>query len=233
MLNATPVSVARTCIRSAEAGVRLRYPLSPGKTPPHSLSFRAVADVFTIPPSRPSVSPLSLHSRLLRNGADFIGCGTQSSHEIAGTAVRVGSKVKGIKVGDRVGVGAQCASCYECNLCKNDNECYCPKQIDTYVRVPLELDRINALTGVSFKGAKHPDGVRTQGGYSTGIIVNELFCFPIPDGVTSADACSMLCGGLTVFSPLVRNGAGPGVKVGVIGIGGLVSIFYTLFSAGA
>ena len=31
----------------------------------------------------------------------------------------------------------------------------------------------------------------------------------------------MLCGGLTVFSPLVRNGAGPGKRVGVIGIGGL------------
>lgn len=31
----------------------------------------------------------------------------------------------------------------------------------------------------------------------------------------------MLCGGLTVFSPLKTNGAGPGKKVGVIGIGGL------------
>lgn len=34
----------------------------------------------------------------------------------------------------------------------------------------------------------------------------------------------MLCGGLTVFSPLKRNGAGPGKKVGIVGIGGLVSI---------
>lgn len=31
----------------------------------------------------------------------------------------------------------------------------------------------------------------------------------------------MLCGGLTVFSPLVRNGVGQGSKVGVIGLGGL------------
>lgn len=31
----------------------------------------------------------------------------------------------------------------------------------------------------------------------------------------------MLCAGLTVFSPLRTNGAGPGKKVGVIGIGGL------------
>jgi hypothetical protein len=30
-----------------------------------------------------------------------------------------------------------------------------------------------------------------------------------------------LCGGLTVYSPLVRNGAGPGKKIGVVGLGGL------------
>lgn len=30
-----------------------------------------------------------------------------------------------------------------------------------------------------------------------------------------------LCGGLTVYSPMVRNGAGPGKKIGVVGLGGL------------
>ena len=30
-----------------------------------------------------------------------------------------------------------------------------------------------------------------------------------------------LCGGLTCYSPLVRNGAGPGKNVGVVGLGGL------------
>lgn len=54
-------------------------------------------------------------------------------HEIVGKAVRVGSKVKGVKVGDRVGVGAQIGSCYDCKDCNNANENYCPKQIDTYV----------------------------------------------------------------------------------------------------
>ncbi|KAI5120879.1 hypothetical protein M0805_002979 [Coniferiporia weirii] len=125
-----------------------------------------------------------------------------AGHEISGTAVRVGSKVKGIKAGDRVGVGAQIGSCYSCKYCKSDNENYCPKSVDTY-------------------NSKYPDGVRTMGGYSTGIIANEQFVFPLPDEVSNVDACSMLCGGLTVFSPLVRNGAGPGKKVGVVGIGGL------------
>ncbi len=31
----------------------------------------------------------------------------------------------------------------------------------------------------------------------------------------------MLCAGLTVFSPLIRNGVTKGTKVGIIGIGGL------------
>lgn len=31
----------------------------------------------------------------------------------------------------------------------------------------------------------------------------------------------MLCGGITTFAPLIHNGAGPGKRVGIIGIGGL------------
>jgi hypothetical protein len=58
-----------------------------------------------------------------------------AGHEIVGIATRVGSQVDtGIKVGDRVGVGAQIASCYTCKLCTNQNENYCAKKIDTYVR---------------------------------------------------------------------------------------------------
>lgn len=50
-------------------------------------------------------------------------------HEVIGKAVKVGDKVKGVKVGDRVGVGAQISACLECKVCKSDNENYCPKQI--------------------------------------------------------------------------------------------------------
>ena len=127
-------------------------------------------------------------------------------HEIAGYAVRVGAAVTTVKPGDRVGIGAQIGSCYNCKNCKNNNENYCSKWIDTYAD-------------------KYPDGVRTMGGYSDGIIADERFVFPIPEGVESEHACSMLCGGLTVYSPLVRNGCGPGSTVGVIGIGGLVGNF--------
>lgn len=66
-----------------------------------------------------------------------------------------------------------------------------------------------------------PDGKDHQGGYSTHIRAQELFVFPIPESIPSVEAASMLCGGLTVFSPLVRNGVKKGSKVGVVGLGGL------------
>ncbi len=45
--------------------------------------------------------------------------------------------------------------------------------------------------------------------------------YPIPDGLDSAQAAPLLCAGITSFSPLKRFGAGPGKKVGIVGVGGL------------
>ncbi|KAH7341268.1 NADPH-dependent alcohol dehydrogenase [Rhizoctonia solani] len=117
-------------------------------------------------------------------------------HEIIGKAVRVGSvaaQKTGFKVGDRVGVGAHIWSCGECQACKTDNENYCPKGLGTY-------------------NSPYPDGTISQGGFSTAIRANHNFVFPIPEKVKPEHAASMLCAGLTVFSPLVRNGCGPGKK---------------------
>lgn len=108
-------------------------------------------------------------------------------------------------MGDRAGVGAQIGACYTCRACTHDNENYCPKSISTYAD-------------------EYPDGVRTQGGYATAIRAHEQFVFAIPEALESRYAASMLCAGLTVFSPLKRNGCGPGKKVGIIGVGGLVSV---------
>ncbi|KAH9477382.1 NADP-dependent alcohol dehydrogenase 6 [Psilocybe cubensis] len=56
---------------------------------------------------------------------------------------------------------------------------------------------------------KYPEcGTIAKGGYANGIRVNERFVFPIPDGLKLEEAAPMFCGGLTVYSPLVRNGAG-------------------------
>lgn len=45
--------------------------------------------------------------------------------------------------------------------------------------------------------------------------------FPIPDAIPSEIAAPMLCAGITLYSPLVRNGTGPGKKVAIVGLGGL------------
>ncbi|KAG7141561.1 NADP-dependent alcohol dehydrogenase 6 like protein [Verticillium longisporum] len=124
-------------------------------------------------------------------------------HEIVGKAIKVGSKVTTVKEGQRVGVGAQSWACLDCKQCKNDNETYCKDQLDTY-------------------GATWPDsGVVSQGGYSSHVRTHQHWVFPIPDGLPSEVAAPMLCAGLTAYSPLVRNGAGPGKKVGIVGIGGI------------
>lgn len=128
-------------------------------------------------------------------------------HEVVGKAIKVGSKVSTVKVGDRVGVGAQIWSCLKCPQCKSDNENYCPHQVDTYgAPYPKEVD---------------PDETISQGGYSSHIRAHEYFVFPIPDEIPSELAAPMLCAGLTVWSPLVRAGTGPGKQVAVVGMGGL------------
>jgi alcohol dehydrogenase (NADP+) len=130
-------------------------------------------------------------------------------HEIIGKVSKVGKNVKDIKVGDRVGVGAQVGSCMECTSCKEGHENYC-------------LGSKDGKKGcVDTYNAKYPDGHEAQGGYSTAIRAHQRFVFPIPESVTSEDAASMLCAGLTVYSPLTRNGCGPGKQVAVIGLGGL------------
>lgn len=47
-------------------------------------------------------------------------------HEVVGRAIKVGKDVKTVKVGDRVGVGAQIQADLTCVNCKADQENYCP-----------------------------------------------------------------------------------------------------------
>ncbi|KAI0453493.1 alcohol dehydrogenase [Xylaria acuta] len=128
-------------------------------------------------------------------------------HEIVGKAVKVGSQVKDVKVGDRVGVGAQVWSCLKCPQCKSENENYCPHKVDTY--------------GAPYPREADPNETLSQGGFASHIRAHEYFVFPIPDAIPSHLAAPMICAGLTVWEPLVRANVGPGQQVAVVGLGGL------------
>ncbi|KAE8386376.1 chaperonin 10-like protein [Aspergillus alliaceus] len=67
----------------------------------------------------------------------------------------------------------------------------------------------------------HLHGGKSYGGYSLYNRTPSNFVIKIPDAIPSADAAPMLCGGVTVYSPLKHNGCGPGKRVGIIGVGGL------------
>ncbi|KAH6961824.1 putative zinc-binding alcohol dehydrogenase [Ilyonectria sp. MPI-CAGE-AT-0026] len=128
-------------------------------------------------------------------------------HELVGIAIRVGSQTENdIKVGDRVGVGAQADACLSrdgpCDSCSNGQENYCPNAIYTY-------------------GSVHRNGAIAMGGHATHHRAPSHFVFKIPDGLESGAAASMLCAGITTYAPLRQHGAGPGFRIGVIGLGGL------------
>ncbi|KAL4878281.1 chaperonin 10-like protein [Aspergillus karnatakaensis] len=132
-------------------------------------------------------------------------------HEIIGFATRVGPLASAsqphkhkIKVGDRVGVGAQSSSCGkpDCEACADGEESYCPKIVGTY-------------------NSRYPDGSKAHGGYANKWRGPGKFVFSIPEKLSSEAAAPLLCGGVTVYAPLRRFGAGPGKSVGIVGIGGL------------
>ncbi|KAG7531299.1 hypothetical protein FFLO_04477 [Filobasidium floriforme] len=123
-------------------------------------------------------------------------------HEIVGEVVRAGSD-SGHQLGDMVAFGAQCDSCGSCETCKNQLENYCRKKwTATY-------------QGSLGKGAY------TQGGYADYYRGPGRFAIKFPKGLDPVTHCSLLCGGVTVYAPLKAYGAGPGKRVGVVGIGGL------------
>ena len=125
-------------------------------------------------------------------------------HEIVGRVTAVGSEVKGFRVGDTAGVGCMVDSCRSCSECADDLEQFCAKGcVFTYNSPDAHL------------------GGMTYGGYTNVIVVDEAFVLKVPAGLDPAGAAPLLCAGVTTYSPLRHWGAGPGKKVGVVGLGGL------------
>ena len=127
-------------------------------------------------------------------------------HEIIGKVTAVGGSVKNHKVGDIVGVGCMVDSCRTCSQCKEGLEQFCDGPV--------------GFTGTYNGSLMGPDN--TWGGYSAAITVDEHFVLKITHAEKDlAAAAPLLCAGITTWSPLKHWGAGPGKKVGIVGIGGL------------
>jgi len=126
-------------------------------------------------------------------------------HEIVGHVSAVGGEVDGFKVGETVGVGCLVGSCQHCAACDEGLEQYCE----------------NGFVGTYNGPTKDAPG-HTLGGYSQRIVVDKKFVLKIrhPEEQLAAVA-PLLCAGITTYSPLRHWHAGPGKKVGVVGIGGL------------
>ncbi len=124
-------------------------------------------------------------------------------HEIVGRVTNVGSAVTKFKPGDLAAVGCMVDSDGTCPECKAGLEQFCPNPTFTY----------------NFPD-KHLGGV-TYGGYSDSIVVDQRFVLRVPSNLDLAGAASLLCAGITTYSPMHHWGVTKGKKVGVIGLGGL------------
>ncbi|MCU1322822.1 MAG: Alcohol dehydrogenase zinc-binding domain protein [Acidobacteriaceae bacterium] len=116
-------------------------------------------------------------------------------HEIVGSVTAIGSDVKDRTLGERVGIGWQSDSCGVCEWCRQGEEHLCPQA--------------------------QPTCIGRNGGYADRIRVNSKFAIPVPKVLDSENVAPLLCGGITVYSPLRNHGVRPASRVGVIGIGGL------------
>jgi alcohol dehydrogenase (NADP+) len=126
-------------------------------------------------------------------------------HEIVGRVVSVGNAVKKFKAGDLAAVGCLVDSCRDCPSCAENLEQYCEKGMVLTYNSP----------------DAHIPGAMTYGGYSTQIVVDEHFVLRVPASLDLAAAAPLLCAGITTYSPLRHWNAGPGKKVGIVGLGGL------------
>jgi uncharacterized zinc-type alcohol dehydrogenase-like protein len=116
-------------------------------------------------------------------------------HEIVGSVAAVGTDVKSLQVGQRVGLGWQSNSCGVCEWCTRGMENLCLAAEGTCVH--------------------------RHGGYADRVRANARFVIPIPDALDSEHTAPLLCAGITVYNPLRTHGINPSSRVGIVGIGGL------------
>jgi uncharacterized zinc-type alcohol dehydrogenase-like protein len=125
-------------------------------------------------------------------------------HEIAGIVTSVGNKVSKFAVGDKIGVGVFVDSCRKCASCQKGLQQYC----------------VEGMTG-TYNGLERDGVTVAMGGYSNKFVINEDYAVRIPDNLPMDGVAPLLCAGITLYSPIKHWKVQPGMKVAVMGLGGL------------
>jgi uncharacterized zinc-type alcohol dehydrogenase-like protein len=125
-------------------------------------------------------------------------------HEIVGEVTAIAAGVTKFKVGDLIGVGVFVDSCRKCDSCKAGLEQYC----------------IEGMTG-TYNTYERDGKTVAMGGYSDSFVIDEDYAVHVPANLDLTGVAPLMCAGITLYSPLKNWKAGPGKKVGIIGLGGL------------
>jgi propanol-preferring alcohol dehydrogenase len=114
-------------------------------------------------------------------------------HEVVGIVDRVGSGVRAIKEGDRVGIAWLRSTCGACEFCLDRQENLCLQARFT--------------------------GYHADGGYAEYAVAPAAFVYPIPGVFTDEEAAPLLCAGIIGYRALRLSGVKPGQRLGLYGFG--------------
>ena len=116
-------------------------------------------------------------------------------HEAIGLVAAIGSGVKNIKEGDRVGVPWLYSACGHCEYCLTAWETVCA----------------DAQFG----------GYTKNGGFAQYLLADPDYVARIPNGLTPVDAAPLICAGITTYKGIKETAAKPGQWIAISGVGGL------------
>lgn len=116
-------------------------------------------------------------------------------HEGVGNVVAVGSGVRHVKEGDRVGVPWLYTACGHCKHCLGGWETLCAEQQNT--------------------------GYSVNGSFAEYLLADPDYVGHLPDNLSFVDVAPILCAGVTVYKGLKVTDTKPGDWVVISGIGGL------------
>ncbi|TAM50477.1 MAG: alcohol dehydrogenase AdhP [Paraburkholderia sp.] len=116
-------------------------------------------------------------------------------HEGVGYISAVGSRVKHLKEGDRVGVPWLYTACGHCEYCQTGWETLCHEQKNT--------------------------GYSINGSYAEYVVADPNYVGHLPDNVAFDEIAPILCAGVTVYKGIRVTDTRPGQWIAISGVGGL------------